>query len=198
LQRGASLRNKLNKGIHGEGIMFQSIASYIWGEEEEYEEIPEYLTGTHVEVENEWILVPKDNEDNETKEDEDEDTDTQTIRTDIHIECTLRHPDEENAVESAATTMEEEVEEEDLRLGLGELLEIVKEDAKKVGDCAVVPKRIPLRDLNGKVALSSKRDNGKHLKRHNRVYTRVNSTRKNKQYGRMEGKHVGMVGKRGK
>merc|ERR1711964_515262 len=118
------------------------------GEEGE-EVIPEYLTGKHVEVENEWILVPRDNEEETDDEEEDVDTEAQTIRSDVHVECTLRYPDEENMI--ARSTTSEEDEEEDLHQGLGELLEIVKEDAKRVGDCKVVPTRTPLRDMNSKV-----------------------------------------------
>lgn len=55
--------------------------------------------------------------------------------------------------------------------------------------------RVPLKEIN-KVN-KSKNSSPNALKRRNMVYARRHSTRQNKQYGRMVGKHVGMVGKRG-
>lgn len=56
--------------------------------------------------------------------------------------------------------------------------------------------RVPLKDINNKVN-KSKNSSPNALKRRNMVYGRSHGTRQNKQYGRMVGKHVGMVGKRG-
>jgi len=57
-------------------------------------------------------------------------------------------------------------------------------------------KRQPLKDLNVKPS-ERKSSSPKNLKRKNMVYVRSNNPRSNKQYGRMSGKHTGMVGKRG-
>lgn len=54
-------------------------------------------------------------------------------------------------------------------------------------------KRQPLKDL--KVS-AQKNASPKNMKRKNMVYVRCHNTRKNKQYGRMNGKHTGMVSKR--
>lgn len=65
------------------------------------------------------------------------------------------------------------------------------------GRLLALEKRQPLKDLNAKTASQRKQSNAKQLKRKNQVYVRQHASRKNKQYGRMTGKHTAMVAKRG-
>lgn len=71
-----------------------------------------------------------------------------------------------------------------------------KRDTHKAiaGRLQALEKRPPLRDLN-KSALR-KQNSSKNVKRRNQVYVRQHGPRKNKQYGRMTGKHTAVVGKR--
>ena len=64
------------------------------------------------------------------------------------------------------------------------------------GRLQLLESRTPLKDLSEKM-LNKKRISGNNNKQKNMVYIRSRSTRKNKQYGRMNSKHTGMVGKRG-
>lgn len=166
--------------------MFQSIASYIWGVEEE--EVPlsasaDCIHDEQIEVDNEWIFIPtKDKATNKM---------TLSDRTVDLEECPLADNTsqclDEDSMESS--NEQENVDER--------ILEVAKQDAKPVGaKRQILMKRVPLKDLNAKVALVRKNDSPKNLKRNNKVYTRVHNTRKNKQFGRMEGKHVGMVAQR--
>ena len=58
-------------------------------------------------------------------------------------------------------------------------------------------KRPPLKEVNTKSAKAQKQNTAKNIKRKNQVYVRQHAARKNKQYGRMTGKHTAMVAKRG-
>jgi len=185
--------------------MLEYVASYIWGSEEEEEEeiLPECIDNH--EVEDEWILVGKkgrkairtDKQDkqkqqeveDEEEEDEDEDEEVTEDRIDDVTECHLPETDEQY--------METTVADEERQQNVEERIhEVTKEAPKSVGTGntrMLFKHEIPLRSLTH----VHKSNTGKNLKRTNKVHTRVHSARKNKQYGRMEGKHVGMVGKRG-
>ena len=63
------------------------------------------------------------------------------------------------------------------------------------GRLQLLQNRQPLKDLNRK-SNDRKNSSPKNMKRKNMVYVRSHSSRKNKQYGRMIGKHTGMAGKR--
>ena len=63
------------------------------------------------------------------------------------------------------------------------------------GRLLLLESRQPLKELNRKPT-DRKHGSPKNMKRKNMVYVRSHSTRKNKQYSRMSGKHTGMVGKR--
>ena len=58
-------------------------------------------------------------------------------------------------------------------------------------------KRPPLKEMNTKTLSQRKQNSGKSTKRNNQVYVRQHAARKNKQYGRMTGKHTAMVAQRG-
>lgn len=58
-------------------------------------------------------------------------------------------------------------------------------------------KRPPLKEVNTKLVQARKQNTAKNMKRKNQVYVRQHASRKNKQYGRMTGKHTAMVAKRG-
>ena len=75
----------------------------------------------------------------------------------------------------------------------------VKRDTHKAvaGRLLSLEKRQPLKEMNAKTSSQRKQNNGKNMKRKNQVYVRQHVTRKNKQYGRMTGKHTAMVAKRG-
>lgn len=57
-------------------------------------------------------------------------------------------------------------------------------------------KRPPLKEMNARSSSQRKQNSAKSIKRKNQVYVRQHDTRKNKQYGRMTGKHTAMVAKR--
>lgn len=62
------------------------------------------------------------------------------------------------------------------------------------GRLLALEKRQPLKDIN---KISTRKQNSpKNVKRKNQVYVRQHGARKNKQYGRMSGKHTALVGKR--
>lgn len=65
------------------------------------------------------------------------------------------------------------------------------------GRLLVLEKRQPLKDLNAGKSTDRKNNSPKSVKRRNQVYVRQHGSRKNKQYGRMAGKHTAMVAKRG-
>lgn len=65
------------------------------------------------------------------------------------------------------------------------------------GRLLALEKRQPLMEMNAKSSSQRKQNNAKNLKRKNQVYVRQHASRKNKQYGRMTGKHTAMVAKRG-
>jgi len=65
------------------------------------------------------------------------------------------------------------------------------------GRLLALEKRQPLKEMNTKSPSTRKESNGKSLKRKNQVYIRQHTSRKNKQYGRVTGKHTAMVAKRG-
>jgi len=75
----------------------------------------------------------------------------------------------------------------------------VKRDTHKAvaGRLLSLEKRQPLKEMNAKTSSQRKQNNSKNMKRKNQVYVRQHVTRKNKQYGRMTGKHTAMVAKRG-
>ena len=75
----------------------------------------------------------------------------------------------------------------------------VRRDTHKAvaGRLLSLEKRPPLKEMNTKSSSQRKQNSGKNIKRKNQVYVRQHVTRKNKQYGRMTGKHTAMVAKRG-
>lgn len=162
--------------------MLQYLGSYIWGAEEEcaQEEIHEY-EHEEVEIENEWLYIPRDNENrhSSTEDLEDEDDD----RTFNLAECNLFHYEEEMNMNLCSPVEER-------------LQEIEKAAEKSMGKRGVLSKRVPLKDLNAKVAIIKKKDSPKNLKRSNFVQMRNTGARKNKQMGRMQGKHTAMVAPR--
>jgi hypothetical protein len=159
--------------------MLQYLGSYIWGAEEE-ELAQEEYQHEEVEIENDWLYIPKDNENNTS------DGETIDERTFNLAECNLfcLPPDEEGM--ECGDTVEER------------LHEIVRaEENKSVGAKRhMMSKRQPLKDLNAKIAIIRKKDSPKNLKRNNNVHIHVAGARKNKQFGRMQGKHSAMVGPR--
>jgi len=165
--------------------MLQYLGSYIWGAEEEVSAEQEYQH-EEVEIENEWLYIPKDNEnkrkrsssEGSSSEGESDDED----RTFNLAECNLFHHEEESM---------------DLRSPVEErLCAIEQAEARNVGKRGVLSKRVPLKDLNAKISIIKKKDSAKNLKRSNHVNTRVQGARKNKQQGRMMGKHTAMVAPR--
>jgi len=74
-----------------------------------------------------------------------------------------------------------------------------KRDTHKAvaGRLLSLEKRQPLKEMNAKTSSQRKQNSAKNMKRKNQVYVRQHATRKNKQYGRMTGKHTALVAKRG-
>ena len=201
--------------------MFSSIASYIWGNEEEEEEVSvssvEAFAQEHqVEVDNEWILIPsKDLNDKTSRPDNCMSTSPdRTVKLasptkDTALITTAQCPNGEvtNSNELSPTepilmkhgVLSVQQVNEERQNGEERIFEVAKQEPQKpVGRRQMLQKRQPLKDLNDKIAITRKNDSPNNLKRNNMVHTRNHSTRKNKQYGRMESKHVGMVGKRAK
>lgn len=56
--------------------------------------------------------------------------------------------------------------------------------------------RVPLKDMSSRRNSQRRFNSPKNIKRSNHVQVRQAGSRANKQFGRMSGKHVGMVGKR--
>jgi len=166
--------------------MLQSIASYLWGaneavETEENEEVDFELEcdpdpEDDVDTDNEWIVVPtKDIESDFSEQSEQED--------DMMVE-----DGETKEIE------EENNENREEQQGLAS-----NENTKPAnGKRQVLLKRALMKDWNDKVVMLRKNATPKKLKRINMVRVRVNGAKKNKQAGRMEGKHVGMTGQRAK
>jgi len=65
------------------------------------------------------------------------------------------------------------------------------------GRLLALEKRQPLKEMNAKASITRKQSSSKNLKRRNQVLVRQHVSRKNKQYGRMTGKHTALVAKRG-
>lgn len=88
---------------------------------------------------------------------------------------------------------EEKIDEEPERI---ECKAPAKRDTHKAvaGRLLALEKRQPLKDLNK--ASTRKQNSPNNMKRKNQVYVRQHASRKNKQYGRMSGKHTALVGKR--
>jgi len=161
--------------------MLQYLGSYIWGAEEDTQE--ECYEHEEVEIENEWLYIPKDNENRHSTSSADELEEEDDDRTFNLAECNLFHYEEEN-MNLCVSPVEERLQ------------EIEKAEAKAVGKRGVLSKRVPLKDLNAKIAIIKKKDSPKNLKRSNHVQTRVQGARKNKQMGRMQGKHTACVAPR--
>lgn len=186
--------------------MIQSITSYFWGsgEEECQPSTPGFVIKDQME-ENEWILIrPKDYYDGPASEgtpSENEDTwlvtppqcfnaeergnpEMSPIENLLieHPSMSIYHGNDENLDEDGADTSE---------------LAVSKQETHKpvAGRLQQLEKRIPLKDINVKL-IERKNASPKNLKRKNLVHVRTHNTRKNKQYGRMSGKHTALVGKR--
>lgn len=163
--------------------MLQYIGSYIWGEEEDTEPTPEFIPPEdQIEIDNEWIYIPKDEQKKKAHRTEDLDRSNEKTAENSRIE--------DISVEELMSTEEQE------RRGEERILEVIKQEPQKPVGQKVLKKRQPLKDLNEKLAVARKRDSPNNLKRNNAVHMRDFSSRKNKQYGRMHGKHTAMVGKR--
>jgi len=167
--------------------MLQSIASYIWGandadateDNEEFDfELELECDPEHeddVDTDNEWIVVP-------TK--------------DIESDFSEQSEQEDDMMVEDGETQQKEEENEEKKEDNGV---VSKENAKPTnGKRQVLLKRALLKDWNNKVGMLRKNATQKKLKRINMVRVRVNGSKKNKQAGRMEGKHVGMTGQRAK
>jgi hypothetical protein len=163
--------------------MLQYLGSYIWGAEEDHlDQVQEY-NHEEVEIENEWLYIPKDNENKRKRSSSESSTESEDDDRDFNLaECNLFHHEEESM---------------DLMSPVEERLhEIEKAEARTVGKRGVLSKRMPLKDLNAKISIIKKKDSPKNLKRSNHVNTRVQGARKNKQMGRMQGKHTACVAPR--
>lgn len=80
----------------------------------------------------------------------------------------------------------------------GEVVSARRDTHKAVaGRLLSLEKRPPLKEMTARTASQRKQNNGKATKRKNQVYVRQHATRKNKQYGRMTGKHTAIVANRG-
>jgi len=156
--------------------MLSYLGSYIWGSEDDEQvgivvvEGELACSNNTIEVDNEWLLVPpKDDEGNTS--------------TELALVG--------DGLESLGEVFEvgEECAEEHGEMG--------KQDGKGVnGKRTTVVRFIPLKDLNDRVLSTRKSSSPKNLKRNNLVQVRLNNARKSKQFGRMDGKHVGMVASR--
>lgn len=200
--------------------MLSALSSYIWGTEDT--ETKETLNiEDQVELENDWIFVrPKETADLKRRHvnfsDDSASTASESSAVSGLEESWLVTPPQcfnskrrrnKNAKTSPMENLliehpsmsiyqdNEEIAEEDddepqqeLELRQGETHRAV------AGRLQELQKRQPLKDLNTKPQRNS---SPKSMKRKNMVYVRSHSTRKNKQYGRMNGKHTAMVGKRG-
>jgi len=166
--------------------MLQSIASYIWGYEEETEQSPEFIPpDDQIEIDNEWIYIPKHGSKNKKTNSK---VDKNELKNDEKVTENTRV--EDVSVEELMATEEQE------RRGEERIQEIIKQEQPKAVGQRQLKKRQPLKDLNEKLAVARKRDSPNNLKRNNMVAVRNYTSRKNKQYGRMDGKHSGMVAKR--
>lgn len=200
--------------------MLSALTSYIWGTEEENEtEAKPVQIDDQVELENEWIFIrPKETVDLKRRHVNFSD-DSASTASESSTGCGMEEswlvtppqcfngrrrrnknakasPMENLLIEHPSMSIyqdkEETVEETDEQNQEMELR--FRETHHAVaGRLQELEKRQPLKDINSK---SSKNSSPKNLKRKNMVYVRNHSTRKNKQYGRMNGKHSGMVGKR--
>jgi len=132
-------------------------------------------------LENDWIFIrPKEYYDTGKNHDDDADD---CASTGAESAVMVEDPDKENLDDEQPT----------------EELAVAKSDSDKptvARRAQLREKRQLLKDLNSKL-IERQNTGRKNLKRNNMVHVRIHSTRKNKQYGRMSGKHVGMVGKRG-
>jgi len=168
--------------------MLQSIASYLWGAQEpaeteelvvEFEFVQESEetktrttdTDTDTDTDNEWIVVPTKDIESDFSEQEDD-----TAMVDETSE--KNEENDENKDENAVAPPEN----------------IKATNGKR----QVMLKKVLMKDWNEKVVMLRKNASSKKLKRINLVRIRVNGARKNKQMGRMEGKHIGMAGQRAK
>ena len=187
--------------------MLQSIASYLWGAnepvvpkadvEEETEEVfvefeyssseredTDYAvtdTDTDAETDTEWIVVP-------TKDIESDFSEQSGAEDDMVVEHgTQENEDENGEKKSKEATME--------------VVAVKGRKENRVptgGKRRVLLKRALMKDWNDKVVLLRKDATPKKLRRINMVRVRVNNAKKNKQIGRMEGKHTGVAGQRAK
>jgi len=158
--------------------MLSYLGSYIWGsEDDEQVGIVVEVEGEEMEVtcpnashiqvvDNEWLLVAPKDED-----------------------------EEEDEVERR---IDEGLEEMELALiGLSEFFELAEScHGKGVNKRHTAVRFIPLKDLKDRVTSGRKFVSPKNLKRGNMVQVRVKDARNRKQFGRMEGKHSGMVASR--
>jgi len=168
--------------------MLQSIASYLWGAQEpaeteelvvefefvqETEETKTQTTDTDTEsdTDNEWIVVP-------TKD----------------IESDFSEQEDDMAMVDEASKKNEEDDQNKNEIAVQPTENVKAANGKR----QIMLKRVLMKDWNEKVVMLRKNASSKKLKRINLVRIRVNGARKNKQMGRMEGKHIGMIGQRAK
>lgn len=205
--------------------MFSALTSYIWGTEEETcKPTEEIHADDQVELENEWIFIrPKDQAGNKRRHAHfiDDGASTASESADSAI-CGMEEswcvtppqcfnskrrrsknahmsPMENLLIEHPSMSIYQDNPDEETaddkpptELGLQR-----QETHKPVaGRLQLLEQRKPLRDSNRKPE-ERKKSSPKNMKRKNMVHSRSHNTRTNKQYGRMTGKHVGMVGKRG-
>lgn len=186
--------------------MFSYVASYIWGTEEEEEAAKTPVVhGDQIEIDNEWIYIPtkegKKKSNRQTSVERTSNTDTPSQVPEQRSDGELVKVDDAEKMEEVSLDENSKTEEqmnEERQKGEERILEVTKQEPQKNARRQLIQKRIPLKDLNEKISVARKNDSPKNIKRNNLVQFRNHSTRKNKQYGRMEGKHSGMVGKRAK
>jgi len=156
--------------------MLSYLGSYIWGaEEDEQVGIVVEVDGEDLEVicpqdeGNEWLLVaPKETEDSDNDE--------------IEEGCAPEFDEELELMESAL-------------MGMQEFFAMAEACLGKKGRHTTV-RFIPLKELNDRVNSTRRFVSPKNLKRANFVQARACNARSRKQFGRMDGKHCGMVASR--
>jgi len=205
--------------------MFSALSSLIWGSEQEVPANETKNIDEHVEVENEWIYIqPKDKPVSRKHKlrthFNDAASTTSNASTNAGMEeswlvtppqcfndkmkrtrtevspmenLLIEHPS--MSIYHGSQTAESKTEtDEEAKDGVVS----ARRDTHKAvaGRLLSLEKRPPLKEMNTKTSSQRKQNSSKSIKRKNQVYVRQHATRKNKQYGRMTGKHTAMVAKR--
>ncbi|XP_065676156.1 tumor protein p53-inducible nuclear protein 2 [Hydra vulgaris] len=200
--------------------MLSAISSYIWGSSEQAEEktsdVKPPCEGLET-LENDWVFIkPKDFADNTVKRAHfNEDglstasessveeswlvTPPQCFNAKMEIDKTSNMSPMENLlIEHPSMSIYHVSNKEDKEMKDVKEISVGRQNCDHravAGRLQLLESRTPLKDLSEKI-LNKKRNKVNNNKQKNMVYIRSRSTRANKQYGRMNGKHTGMVGKR--